>query len=64
MINIVLSLGFFIALGSALRFIRPNGMTPESMQRSIVALVLWVLLPLVIFFSVTGKERETPSPFW
>ncbi len=52
MFNVALSLGFFVALGAALRFIRPNGIAPESMQRSIVALVLWVLLPLVVFFSV------------
>lgn len=52
MFNIVLPVGFFIALGVFWRFVRPNGISAESLQKSIVALVLWVLLPLVVFFTL------------
>lgn len=53
MLNLVLSVGFFVALGVAWRFVRPDGITPASLQKSIVALVLWVLLPLVVFFTMS-----------
>lgn len=52
MLNIYLSLGFFIALGIAWRYVRPNGTSAEALQKSIVTLVLWVLLPLAVFFTM------------
>jgi predicted permease len=52
MLNIALSVGFFIAVGVVWRLARPNGISAESLQKSIVALVLWVLLPLVVLFTM------------
>ncbi len=52
MLNIILSVGFFIALGAAWRFVRPDGVSSAALQKSIVTLVLWVLLPLVVFFTL------------
>ncbi len=52
MINLVLTVSFFIAMGVAWRFVQPNGITADSLQKSIVTLVLWVLLPLAVFFSL------------
>ncbi|NIO41902.1 MAG: hypothetical protein GTO41_18065, partial [Burkholderiales bacterium] len=52
MFSTLLPVGFFIALGVFWRFVRPNGITADSLQKSIVALVLWVLLPLVVFFTL------------
>jgi predicted permease len=45
-------MGFFLALGILWRFLKPNGITADSLKKSINALVLWVLLPLVVFFTM------------
>lgn len=52
MLNIYLSLGLFIAVGSAWRYFTPNETTADALQKSIITLVLWVLLPLVVLFTV------------
>lgn len=52
MLNVLLPVGFFIALGILWRFISPNGVTADSLKKSINALVFWMLLPLIVFFTM------------
>lgn len=52
MFKVLLPVGFFVALGVFWRFVKPNGVTADSLKKSINALVLWVLLPLVVFLTM------------
>lgn len=52
MLGALLTFFFFIALGIGWRFAKPDGITADTLQKQIVALVLWVLLPLVVFLAV------------
>ena len=54
MLDVVLSTGFFIALGIFWRFVKPNGISADSLKNAINTLVLQVLLPLVVFFSIAN----------
>lgn len=53
MLNVILPVGFFIALGVFWRFVKPNGISAESLKTAINAAVLRLLLPLVVFFSIS-----------
>jgi len=52
MLNALLPFGFFLLIGVAWRFAKPGGITADSLQKQVIGLVLWLLLPLVVFFSV------------
>lgn len=52
MLKVLLPVGFFIVLGVIWRFAKPNGVTADSLKKSINALILWVLLPLVVFLTM------------
>lgn len=52
MLNMLLPVVLFVALGVFWRYVTPGGVTAESMQKSINALILWVLLPLVVFVTM------------
>ncbi len=52
MLSALLPFFFFIAVGVGWRFARPDGITADSLQKHILSPVLWVLIPLVVFFSV------------
>ncbi len=52
MLKVLLPVGFFIALGVFWRFVKPNGITADSLKKSINSLILWVLLPLVVFLTM------------
>jgi predicted permease len=51
--NIALSLGFFIALGVVWRIVRPHGVSADALQKAVTGVVLWVLLPFVVFFTIS-----------
>lgn len=52
MLNIVLPVGFFIALGALWQFVKPDGITSDTLKKSINTLIHWVLLPLVVFLTM------------
>lgn len=52
MLNLLVPVAFFILLGGFWRYVKPNGITAESLNGSINAIVLRLLLPLVVFFTL------------
>lgn len=52
MLGALLTFFFFIILGIGWRFARPEGISADVLQKQIVALVLWILLPLVVFLTM------------
>lgn len=52
MLSALVTFFFFIALGLGWRFAKPEGISADALQKQIVALILWVLLPLVVFLSI------------
>jgi len=53
MLNTLLTIGFFIVLGAAWQFVQPKGITAESLRKQVSALVALVLLPLIVFFTMS-----------
>jgi predicted permease len=54
MLNSLLPGALFILLGIAWRVIQPNGVSAEALQKSVFALVHWVLLPLAVLLTLRG----------
>ena len=52
MFSLLVPVTFFILLGIFWRYARPNGITAESLNSSISAIVLRLFLPLVVFFTL------------
>jgi malate permease and related proteins len=61
MVGALLTFFFFIALGIGWRFAKPDGISADALQKQIVALVLWVLLPLVVFLTVHDLPLNTAA---
>ncbi len=52
MLSALLPFFFFLAVGIGWRFAKPDGITADTMQKHVLSLVLWILLPLAVFFTV------------
>lgn len=52
MFDLLLPVAFFILLGILWRFIKPNGITAESLSSHINTVILRLVLPLVVFFTI------------
>lgn len=54
MFQLLMPAMFFILLGIFWRFVKPNGITAESLNGSIRPVLLRLLLPLVVFFTMVN----------
>lgn len=52
MLNALLPAGFFLVLGVAWRQLRPGGVSPDTLQAHLAALIYGIFLPLLVFFTL------------
>ncbi|MDH5326050.1 MAG: AEC family transporter [Gammaproteobacteria bacterium] len=50
--NAMMQLVVFIAIGVAWRYFKPDGYSADAVQRAIISIIYWVLLPIFIFFAM------------